>query len=62
MWSPGQLPLVQQMQQESANMFRAQLIRRLVEVPCKLGDDLGIAAHGAFGEVAQPEIFLHALA
>jgi hypothetical protein len=50
------------MQQENANMLRAQLSWRSVEVSCEFSNDLGVATGRAFGEVAQPEILLHALA
>jgi hypothetical protein len=43
-------------------MFGAELIGRSVEVPGELSDGVGVVADGAFGEIAQPEIFLHALA
>jgi hypothetical protein len=43
-------------------MLGAELIRRLVEVLRELGDGVGVMANRTFREVAQPEIFLHALA
>jgi hypothetical protein len=33
-----------------------------VEVFCELGNGVRVVANRTFGEVAQPEIFLHALA
>jgi len=60
--SPGELAIVEQIQQPRADMFGAESIGRSVEVPGELGNGMGVVADGAFGEVAQPEIFLHALA
>ena len=53
---------VGKIQKIRANMFGTELVGRLVEVFCELGNGLGVVANRAFGEVAQPEIFLHALA
>jgi hypothetical protein len=38
------------------------LIRGLAKVLRKVGNGMGVVANGAFRKVAQPEIFLHALA
>jgi hypothetical protein len=44
------------------NLRDAKLIRRLAEVLRKIGNGVGVVTDSAFGEVAQREAFLHALA
>jgi len=60
--SPSQLPFVEQMQKKRPNMLGPELLGRLVEVSCELGNDVSVAANCAFGEVLELEILLHALA
>jgi hypothetical protein len=43
-------------------MFRAELIGRLVKVAGELSHDPDVGVNGTRRVVAQPEIFLHALA
>jgi hypothetical protein len=49
--SPGQLPLVEQMQKKRSNMLGAELSGRLVKVRRELGNGVGVVANCAFREV-----------
>jgi hypothetical protein len=43
-------------------MLWTQLIRRLAEMLREVGNGVSVMTDSAFGEVAQPEVFLYALA
>jgi hypothetical protein len=56
--SPSQLPFGEQIEQERSNVLRAQLIGCLMKVAGELSYGMRVVTNRAFGEVAQPEIFL----